>query len=70
VEETKRAGRPRVLDKPKKRFTLYLTEEAVQMFNELYAFRVMRGGNHTKSAVWCDAIKLLHRGEFKTLKGH
>jgi len=67
MEAVKRAGRPRKLDKPKKRFTLYLTEEAAKQFNELYAFRIMRDGRDTKSDVWCDALRLLHQTEFNRL---
>ena len=68
MEEVKHVGRPRKLDKPKKRFTLYLTDEAVSKFNELYAFRVVRGTKDSKSDVWCDAIRVLHASEFDNIK--
>ena len=69
MEESKGPGRPRTLDKPKRRFTLYLTDEAAKYFNELYAFRIMSGSMPSKSDIWCDAIEMLHANEFNKLKG-
>jgi len=65
----KKMGRPKKADTPKGRFTLYLDDDTAKMFNELYAFRVMRGCKDSKSDVICDAIRQLHATEFNKLKG-
>jgi len=69
MSEEKKSGRPRVLSSPKKKFTLYLTDEAFKKFNELFAFRVIAGEMATKSNVLCDAVVLLHSKIFKDKKG-
>jgi len=68
VMKRRMLGRPKKLDHPKKKFTLYLSDEALRMFNELYAFRIMSGGTDTKSDIVCEAIDKLHRKEFINFK--
>lgn len=53
---------------PKSKFTMYLTEEANKMFNELYAFRLMAGNKNTKSDILCQALTAMHDREFNKYK--
>jgi len=66
--ETKKYGRPKELDAPKNKFTLYMTPEVEKMFNQLYAFRVMAGSKDTKSDILCEAIEKFHGHVFKELE--
>ena len=56
------------IKKPKNKFTMYLTEEADKMFNELYAFRLMAGNKKTKSDIVCQALVAMHNREFNKYK--
>lgn len=66
--ETGKPGRPKELDRPKNKFTLYMTKEVEHMFNRLYAFRVMAGSKDKKSDILCEAVKLLHDSIFSKLE--
>ena len=49
--------------KQKKRFTGYLDSESERMFNEIYAFRLIRNVESNRSKIICDALKLLYDEE-------
>ena len=67
--DCKKIGRPKKETSPKGRFTLYLCDDVLKKFNELYAFRVMTGSKDSKSDVICDALCQLHNKEFDNIKG-
>jgi len=59
----KKMGRPKLTVFPKSKFTWYLTDEAKQKFNEIYALRVMTSSKDTRSDLLCQAIDLLYEKE-------
>lgn len=48
----------------KNKLTLYLTEEELLMFNDIYINRLKKFKKTDRSALFAEAVKLLHEKEF------
>jgi hypothetical protein len=51
-------------DKKPNKITVYLTEDAQEMFKDLYIERIRKDFKFDKSSLICEAIALLHQKEF------
>jgi len=50
----------------KNKLTLYLTEEEEALFHEIYIKRLQENNKTDRSALFAEAVKLLHRQEIAT----